>query len=210
MAERLARPVRIRPSWSRRAAPRRLELRPRPLALVLALRRSIHHHWTTTSVVERGRSGPPSVRLTLVTAVHGPSPAGLAPAVPPALPPTALRSVLTVLERSATLRRLVVLRPARTAPGPTGPAGPMGPLGPRAPVPPPMVVRTVTAAPAPAAPPEAGATAAEAHAGPVERVQHPASRTPAPAAADLDEITTQVLRRIERRAIAQRERMGRA
>jgi len=208
--------------WRPSRAGRRLEQRAAYRSLLLARRwsrltRQLSHHWT---------SWLPAVRLAIFRQEPlragpdrpaGPVPIRIAPPAAPARPAFRLslttRTAVVTRLRSSSFERIERQIP----PGPrmeavlhaVAPSNPIEALSPRGSAAPPgvqLVVRTAAAAQqarpdlpqaiGPESPRgERGATAAQAPAG--------------PAPPSIDEITTQVIRRIERRAIAQRERLAR-
>jgi hypothetical protein len=114
--------------------------------------------------------------------------------------------VLSTVERERTLRHVRVDIPGAAATsGERGHPGPRGRPGAGTPLP------LVLQQPAPAAPLRAEAIEADAvESSALEALQVPSSVAPfAAPAPDVDALARQVLDRIERRAIAQRERMGR-
>ncbi|MEU4219139.1 hypothetical protein [Actinoplanes sp. NPDC026623] len=171
------------------------------------------------------------VHETRLLCVRLPGPAGRLPAVAPAaavlapqrrdptlpaaprpVPPAAQTRLVcrTVQERVERLRPVITRHIVQSgAAGPRAIARVTVPQRSRR-RPAPMVIHAERARPAPAAPPPAPA----AEAGPPAQVPivtlSPPVAGPAAPAVDLDLLVAQVLRRIERRALAQRERLGRS
>jgi len=225
-APALVAPRRRRLDWPRPAWPpspitgERAETWSRPSALTLARRgwsrTSVTTDITTTvttSTVLITRASRPSPPLTQVAGRLAVRVAAQRPAVvaatagrmlpaPPSLTVTVLRPVLAPGRDGAVLR-LVRVEPGRPgAAGPAGLAGPAGPAGAPGSLTQTVVVRrsaAVAAAPAVAAPGFAVVPA------------EPSAAAAAPVWSDdhLEDVAAKVLRSIERRAVAQRERMGR-
>lgn len=183
-----------------------LARRPRGLHVTANQHISIRS-WSNASLVKRITHAQTGGPVSIVT-------------VRPERAARAPTSTTTAFERTTILRArtlqtttMVAARAARVEPGPagargevgrTGPAGPPGRawVPPSMPSMPSMTLATTSAARHPTPDASIHAAAAPSFAPPAS------SSSPAATAADLDSLTTQVIRRIERRAIAQRERMG--
>jgi len=190
-------------------SPLGLALARRPLRLLHAAHPRIDAHGssTVTTVLQTLR-----VERDVLAAAQMPTPARptAAPA-PGAVRPPSVESLTlvqrvarTLVRESSRFDRLERVETTHAVAGARGPAGPAGPAASAPPLPMPLA-RPSASAPAPAS----SLTPAPPGAPALELVPpQPAPAFEQPAAPDVDQITTQVLRRIERRAIAQRERMG--
>jgi len=211
--------------FGRRSGGRRASM-PRGLLPVLARRPT-----PARVQVLLGRAAhpvPPRLRmLTLSRVLHaGPAAVGL-PALPgpeaaaSATAPAPLAHVVARLERIALTSTIRIEGPGppgppgvspEAVPGPLGQAGPRGPDGvPGIPGPAPSLRQVLVLRSSPqAAPPRRPepARAATVDSGPAVRPADRPAPEPLPMPS-IDEITTQVIRRIERRATAQRERLAR-
>jgi hypothetical protein len=207
-----------RPStWDRRDAE---VWRP---ALVVALARTRSHvsyYWsagtppTVTVVVSPPNWGVGgrtlSMRRTLVHVAGAPpqtTPSPIAPIPRPVLRRGGLEKQRGVLHVGRVHRSVVAGPDGRPGPmGPTGPPGPSAHGGPRTgPI---GVVRVLPLSPAPMRQGRADSQAAPADLSAVTPPARPFGDAVVPPP-NLDQVTTEVIRRIERRAVAQRERLGR-
>jgi hypothetical protein len=179
-----------------------LALLRRPPAGVLAGRFGVEQHHSVPAPPRATRLAPTTAAGAATTIRTAPGPR---PVVRSALAPP-LREVAARSRRFEPLSRPAAGRPAT---GPQGPAGPPGPPGNPSAIPPVALVQTLVRRP-----PERAAIPPAAAADPAaSAVTHAAERRPStpnsPAPPDLEALTDQVVRRLERRAIAQRERLGR-
>jgi len=209
--------------WSPAIAVGRRELRSSSLGAILARRRAhtrVHHNAITktrmTQVVTA--AAPLTVRTAGVVYLAVAAAPGrvrhLLPAgwstdgrVPPVVPPLARPLVQSIVQRERLVQHTRTEQTAGQR-GPAGPAGPAGAEGPATPAPPPLVLRHAAPPPVLAASGESGIVLA-APPGTVELLPPPAAPQLAAPAPTVDVLAAQVLEQIERRAIAQRERMGR-
>lgn len=187
-----------------------LALRPRPLREVAVLRHADLRGWVLSRVVRRvlrfSDAGP-----VAITHIH-PAAAALSRGEPARRRETRLQIVhrphSTMTRETQRLERAgsAVAEPGAGPPGSAGPAGPRGEPGTRGADARGMVVlRRPPARLEPAAAPGPAAPLAQ---GPRATAERPAPVGAALTPSDLDALTHQVIRRIERRAIAQRERLG--
>lgn len=214
---RLAKPLTV-PTRRRRVlthgVPTVLARRPRGLRLT-AVQHIYIRNWSHGSLVKRVTLAHTGGPVSIVTIDTG-GPVSIVTIRPeravagPISTVTDLRRTTILKARTLQTTTLVASRAERVEPGPAGARGEAGPTGATGrpgptgvpPVTPAMTLATAGAAGYPA--PQAIVRAAP------HSSFTPPARAPSasPTAADLDALTTQVIRRIERRAIAQRERMG--
>jgi hypothetical protein len=192
--------------------PLRLVLARRPVH-VLHVSRSAHgdaRSWSSSTTVlqtlrQEQAAAVSQQILTVAHAEAAPVP-GISPLRAPPAPAMLLQPhVRRVTRERSRFERIERLEPAASIAGPSGPAGPPGLAGPPGRVATVLVRPSASAAASPGAAEPARSAAAALEV--VRELRPRAQEQPAPAP-DVDELTTQVLRRIERRAIAQRERLG--
>lgn len=186
----------------------------RPVRTIRSSSSQVSMHWLTPTakpaVVAWAPPGTPGRTHTVIAPVLARFERTLdrqvrivAPAASAALQPPAAARFTRIEQAGPAGQPPEPARGAAALPGRAGAAGPPGPPGTSAA--PTVMRRSPVARPAPArAEPGPASEALREDAGP-----RPSAAPAPPPVPDLDDITTQVIRRIERRAIAQRERLAR-